>query len=211
MSHFYCERIIDISLPLSETTPLYPGNPSIELETFTSGATGSILTKISFGSHTGTHIDAPRHIYPKNPGIDEVPLNVLVGLCKVVDLTKCGKVIDQKDLKRLEIEKNERILVKTKNSIRGFGAFYDDYIYLSGNAAEYLAQLGIMLFGIDALSVKQRGSKDNTPHIALLERNIPIIEGLNLEHVEEGEYFLVILPLKFIGLDASPARAVLLQ
>lgn len=210
MSKFYCEQIIDISLPLNSETIIYPGNPPIEVETLTSKS-GSVHSKISFGSHTGTHVDAPRHAFPKGNPIDTFSLSSYVGLCRVLDLTRNTKKIDAHDLEEKRIQADERILLKTRNSFIGYEKFRDDYVYLTSEAAIYLAEKNIMLLGIDYLSVKQRGAPDNTAHTALLANNIPIVEGLNLKDILEGAYFLICLPLKFTGLDGAPARAVLLK
>lgn len=202
------KKIIDISLPLSEKTIIYPNNPGIRLETFR-GKT-STHTKIMMGSHTGTHFDAPKHIFEKGVGVDRLDLEKVVGKCRLLDFTDVSEAISIVDLKRYNIKKGERILAKTKNSKRGFKKFYDDYIYLDGKAAEFLAEKKIALFGIDFLSVKKRGGEDNRPHIALLKKGIAVFEGLDLSRVKPGKYFFIGLPLKFIGLDGSPARAILL-
>ena len=99
--------------------------------------------------------------------------------------------------------------MKTQNSLRGFSEFREDSIYLDGDAAEYLAERGIILFGIDWLSVKKRGGGDARPHTSLLSVNIVIFEGLDLSGVEQGEYQFIGLPLKFTALDGAPSRAVL--
>jgi arylformamidase len=109
------------------------------------------------------------------------------------------------------VQAGERLLFKTNNSIRGFNEFYDDYVFLESEAAQHLGAIRAALVGIDALSVKQRGSPDNTAHTALLEKSIPIIEGLNLVDVDAGEYTLCAFPLAFKDIDGSPARAVLLS
>jgi arylformamidase len=113
-------------------------------------------------------------------------------------------------LRAQDIHQSERLLFKTSNSLRGFDRFYDDYVYLEPEAARYLVSVGVMLVGIDALSVKQRGAQDNTAHTALLSKAVPIIEGLNLTEVEAGEYTLCAFPLAFKEIDGSPARAVLM-
>lgn len=95
--------------------------------------------------------------------------------------------------------------------MRGFDEFYSDFVYLSSEGAEYLADAGVTLVGIDYLSIKQKGSTDNRPHTLLLEKDIPIIEGIDLSQVEPGEYTIVAFPLKYIGIDGAPARVVLLK
>ena len=203
--------IIDISLPLTKTTIVYPGNPQIIFTPLVSVASGSRITKISFGSHTGTHIDAPSHAVAGGQTLDQLNLDAFIGSCRVLDLTACLTCIGAEDLRKFDVKAGERILAKTKNSEIGFETFRSDYIYLNPEAADYLANTKIKLFGIDYLSVKQKGSQDNRPHTALLNNNIPILEGINLKEVTAGDYFLMTLPLKFIGIDGSPTRAVLLK
>lgn len=201
--------IIDISWPLALGVAVYPGNPELRIS-LKLGKT-SVHSEISIGSHTGTHIDAPRHVFGRGKGIDTVSLGALIGPCRVLDCAKSKRAITVADLQPHRILRGERILVKTNNSRLGHKVFYTEYIYLDGDAADWLAARRIKLFGIDYLSVKQRGSVDNRPHTALLGKNIPIIEGLNLQKVKPGKYQLVALPLKFVGLDGSPARVVLIK
>ncbi|TSC67924.1 MAG: arylformamidase [Parcubacteria group bacterium Gr01-1014_72] len=205
--------IIDISLPLSDKTLIYPGNAPMEVSAWkTMPEHPTRLSKIVMGSHTGTHVDAPAHAVEGAAPLDAIPLETLVGLCRVLDLTGIvGESITANDLKIQGVERGERILAKTKNSARGFDKFFEDYMYLSGGGAEYLADIGIALFGIDYLSVKKRGSPDQRPHTALLSKNIPIIEGLDLSRAPAGKYTLVCLPLKFIGIEGAPARCILLR
>ncbi len=204
-------QIIDISLSLHKGTIVYPGNPSIAIEEMQSATGGSVISKITFGSHTGTHVDAPQHVIRGGESLDQIPLETFVGNCRVIDCTKDEMSVKRETLESQNIQKGERILLKTTNSIRGFETFYDDYIFVSAEATEYLAQQEVSLVGIDYLSIKQRGSKDNSPHTNLLEKNIPIIEGVDLSKVEAGEYFLVLLPLKFMNIDGAPARVILMK
>ncbi len=205
-------QIIDISLPLSENTIVYPGNVPVSIETHSKfGKDKSHLSKIVMGSHSGTHIDAPKHSIKDGGEIADFQIESFVGHCRVLDFSDELVEITKKSLEKKNIKKGERVLAKTRNSEVGFETFREDYIYLSGNGAEYLASLEIALFGIDYISVKQKGSKDNRPHIALLSKIIPIMEGINLKDVEEGEYFLSCVPLKFVNIDGSPCRAILLR
>ena len=205
----HIKKIIDISLLLSDKTIVYPGNPELKIATIP-GKT-STHSEITIGSHAGTHLDAPKHVFENGAGVDKVDLNKIVGECRVLDMTRVKEVIGVDDLKKEKIKKGERILVKTKNSKRGFEKFYDDYIYLGGEAAEFLAKKKIALFGMDYLSVKKRGGPDNRPHTELLRSGVVIFEGLDLSKVKPGKYFFVGLPLKFAGLDGAPARAVLIS
>lgn len=202
--------IIDISIPLEESTTVYPGNPKVEFEK-EFGKT-SVHTKISLGSHTGTHLDAPGHVFENGISIDQMDLGKFYGECEVLDMTHASIKITKNDIIESEVDiENKRVLFKTSNSQRGFDEFYGDYVYLDGDAAEYLASKNVVLVGIDYLSIKQRGSDDNRPHTALLEKNIPILETINLDGVNQGTYTLSALPLNFKGIDGSPTRAVLIS
>ena len=204
-------QIIDISLPLHEGTIVYPGNPNIEIEPMPSATSGSVISKIVFGSHTGTHIDAQKHVVEGGKPLDQISLETFVGNCKVINCTGDTESVKKETLEKSNIQKGDRVLLKTMNSDRGFETFYDDYVFVSPEAAAYLSEKEVALVAIDYLSIKQRGSKDNTPHTNLLAKNIPIIEGVDLSKTEAGEYFLVILPLKFMDMDGAPARAILLK
>ncbi|MCH8741531.1 cyclase family protein [Patescibacteria group bacterium] len=203
------EKIIDISLPIDEKTVVYPGNPKVNIKTIY-GKT-STYSEIKFGSHTATHIDVPKHVFKKGFGVDKIDLKKVIGECRVFDMTRVKESIKVEDLEKENIKKGERILVKTKNSLLGFKKFYDNYIYLDGDAAEFLAQKKISLFGIDYFSVKKRGGKDTRPHTELLKNGIVIFEGLDLSKAKAGKYFFIGLPLKFTNLDGSPARVILLK
>lgn len=202
-------NIIDISLPIYSGMPVYPNNPVVTIKPLKTAT--SYLSEITFGSHTGTHIDVPRHVFETGIGVDKISLDQLIGPARVLDMTHCEKAVTTEDLKKENIKKGERILVKTKNSLRGFREFYPDYIYLDGDAAEFLAEKEITLFGIDSLSIKQKGNPDVRAHTELLKNNIVIIEGLDLSKAEPGNYNLYCLPLKFVGLDGSPARVILIK
>ncbi|MDP3794979.1 MAG: cyclase family protein [bacterium] len=201
--------ILDISLPLHERMPLYPGSPPFKTRSLRIKA--SYVSTLALGSHVGTHLDAPRHIMLAGTAVDQMLLQNLIGVCRVLDLTDIEGPITAETLEGHKIHSGERILVKTRNSLRGFKAFYDDYVFLEGGGAAYLARKRIALFGIDALSVQKRDSEDNSAHRELLTRNIAILEGLDLARAAAGRYFLIALPLKLVGLDGAPARVVLMR
>lgn len=205
------KKIIDISVTLHNNTAVYPGNPPVQIEQFQSSTGLSRNSKMVLGTHVGTHIDAPGHALEKGLDIDDLSLNLFIGPCRVLDLTHVKGAITVHDLQTKKLGRNERILFKTQNSRRGFETFYDDYVYLSAEAAQHIVDSGVILCGIDAWSVKQKGSQDNRPHTILLEKLIPIVEGLDLKHVIEGSYYLIVLPLKVQAPDGAPARAILLE
>ncbi|HMP67485.1 MAG TPA: cyclase family protein [Candidatus Paceibacterota bacterium] len=207
-------KIIDISIPITNNTIIYPGDPVIVIEKHKSiPKDSSNISKISIGSHAGTHIDAPLHSFENGNSIDSYQLENFVGKCSVLDFSNIdfGDSIKISDLEKNTILEGDRILCKTKNSDRGFSEFYSDFVYLDGDAAEFLAMKNIKLFGIDYLSVKQKGSKDNRSHTALLSKNIPILETINLKNVSPGEYELFCPPIKFAGIDGAPTRAILIK
>ena len=203
-------KIIDISIPISKDTIVYPGNPAVEIEELKSEASGSTISKITFGTHTATHVDAQKHVIDGGKSLDDIPLEAFVGKCRVVDCTRDAEAVSRETVERAEIQNGERILLKTQNSSRGFATFYEDFVYVSPEAALYLSDR-VQLVGIDYFSIKQKGSKDNRPHTAFLEKNIPIIEGIDLSQVEAGEYTLIALPLKLSNRDGAPLRAILLK
>lgn len=206
-------KIIDISLSLNNKTSVYPGNVPIQVSIHHAMPEyATQLSSITFGSHSGTHIDAPAHAILGALTIEQISLECFVGPCRVFDFSReTNESVTLSMLESKKIKIGERVLLKTRNSLRGFKEFYDDYVYLNGDAADYLAELGVTLVGIDALSIKKRADSDHRPHLSLLKKNIPIIEGLDLSSVNEDEYELVCLPLNFTEIDGAPARAVLIK
>jgi arylformamidase len=209
-------KIIDISIPINNNTVVYPKNAPVEIEKFaTLPADSSNLSKITTGSHTATHVDAPLHVRENGAPLDAIPLENYIGPAKVLDFSDLGpgELIKISDLEKHDIVAGDRILAKTSNSDRGYEEFYDDFVALDGDAADYLAGQKIALFAIDYLSIKQRGSDDNRAHTSLLDNKIAIVEGVNLRDVEAGQYTLYCPPLKLTGpeIDGAPCRAVLVQ
>ena len=203
--------IFDISLPIFEGMIVYPKNPKVYLNSYRKmPKDSSNITKITFGSHAGTHIDAPSHVFPGAKSVDAFKLERFMGPCRVLDMTHVKESVGLENVKKENIKQGQRILMKTKNSLRGYKKFYNNFIYLEGDAAEFLAKKNIVLFGIDYLSIKKKGSKDNRSHTMLLKKGIPIVEGLDLSRIKPGVYQLVVLPLAFKGIDGAPARAILI-
>jgi len=205
-------KIIDITHYIKDAMPVYPGNAPVSIKPFAeiSNGASSNLSEVSFGTHTGTHVDAPLHVFEGKEKLEDMPLEAFVGVCRVIDASHRGPgdLIELEDV--ADAQEGERILVKTSNSERGINEFYEDFVALSGDAADFLRDTNIALFGIDYLSIKQRGSSDNRAHTSLLEKNIPIVEGLNLKNVAAGEYELVCLPLKLKDVEGGPVRAILI-
>lgn len=166
---------------------------------------------ITLGSHTGTHIDAPAHFIKDGKSIEEINPLSTVGPAQVFDMTHVEDCIDAKDIKELDIKPNMLVLFKTKNSELQVNApFNHEFVYVNAAAAKALVAKEVRGVGIDYLGIERKQPNHET-HTTLLEKNIPIIEGLRLGHVKPGTYFMWCLPLSIPGIDAVPARAVLIE
>jgi arylformamidase len=202
----------DISVPVVNDGLVYPGNPGISItpqQEVSKGASANV-SLLSFGSHTGTHVDAPKHFFDNGVGVDALPLDVLMGPCVLICVEDDVMSVGEKELKLHELKSHTRVLIKTRNSsyIRE-REFHKDYTYLAPDGAAYLAKLGVRLVGVDYLSVEQFHSGHHQTHRTLLEKGIVIVEGLDLSAPPMGPYELRVLPLRLAGLDGAPARAVL--
>lgn len=204
-------KYIDISMPLSENMATYPGNTPYKQEVLKTLENDDVASsRIILSTHTGTHVDAPRHFVKGGKSIDQVDPALLNGTCKVIDCTYIESLIQEADITDLTIEKGDRILFKTQNSDYILASdFVPAFISLGLSAAQYLANIEVALVGIDYLGIEAKGSPGHPVHKALLKHGIPIVEGLNLHNVEPGEYELLCLPLKITGADGSPCRALL--
>ncbi len=168
------------------------------------------LSQISTTTHIGTHKDAPRHYLPGAAGMESMPITASVGRARVIEIQD-PEVISTAELELHDLSKGERVLFKTRNSERCWKTdhFQKQYIYIAPDTAHYLAKRGVQTVGVDYLSVGGFEAGGAETHRILLLAGIWIIEGLILEHVDPGEYELVCLPLKILGADGAPARAVL--
>ncbi|HII15068.1 MAG TPA: cyclase family protein [Nanoarchaeota archaeon] len=203
--------IYDISLELSGETIAYPDNPEIKIRTAKSiPGSGANVSEIKMGSHSGTHADSLRHIENTGNAVEKLPLDSFYGNAKVLDLTACSSCILAADLQALDIRAGDIILLKTRNSLRGFKQFYADFIYLSEEGAGYLAKKGIKTLGIDSLSVQKFHSGNQNVHNLILS-SMTLFEGLDLSKVPPGEYIFAGLPLRIKGCDSAPARAILIS
>ena len=206
------EDWIDISVPLRTGMVSWPDNPSIlieRVEDLERGDTANV-SKLALGAHTGTHMDAPVHFLPDGKGIDTMPLTAAIGLARVIEIQD-SESIKPDELHSHHIQRGERILFKTRNSTRCWQTddFVKDFVYISREAAQYLATRQVQTVGVDYLSVGGFYKDGVETHHALLSANIWIIEGLNISSVEPGTYELICLPLRITGSDGAPARAIL--
>ncbi|MCL5673435.1 MAG: cyclase family protein [Deltaproteobacteria bacterium] len=203
---------IDVSLTVEDGMVHWPKDPEVIIKQFSSIKNGDAAnnTHLSFGTHTGTHIDAPRHFYEDGIGIDKIKLEALTGECSVIEVPEKYEAITEDFLKMQNINNGGRILFKTKNSkiISRDKNFHEDYVYVASDAAKYMVEKGIILVGVDYLSVEGYG-KGHETHRTLLGAGVVIIESLYLEQVEPGNYKLIAFPIKIKDSDGAPARVIL--
>jgi arylformamidase len=203
---------IDISVSLHTGMVHWPDNPPVQIERMLDMDRNETcnVSKLSMGSHTGTHMDAPLHFVRAGAGIDQMPLDAAIGRARVIEIQDPG-AIQPEELRPYAIQRGERVLFKTLNSQRCWrsDAFVEDFIFISRAAARYLAAVAVRTVGVDYLSVGGFRQDGTETHQALLEAGIWIIEGLDLSQVQPGMYELNCLPLKISGGDGAPARALL--
>lgn len=206
--------IYDISVALRTGGVVYPGNPPISItaqQAISQGA-GANVSRLDLGSHSGTHVDAPKHFFDDGAGVDTLPLDVLMGPARLIAFGDDVRSVGEAHLRTFDLRGVTRLLLRTRNSAwlaSGATDFHPDYTYLAPDGAAYLVTLGIKLVGVDYLSVEQFHSGHHRTHRTLLERGVVIVEGLVLSDPPPGDYELRCLPLKLVGLDGAPARAVL--
>ncbi|MDY6930838.1 MAG: cyclase family protein [Halobacteriota archaeon] len=206
-------ELIDITLPISESMLIYRGDPEVKIEQVKNiDVHGVKLSKISMGLHSGTHVDSPSHFLKDAESIDSLNLKSFVGDAKVFDLTSVEKSIEESDLSDFEIENGDIVIFKTTNSnLYKTDTFTKDFVHIGLSAAEYLVKKKVKTVGIDYLSIEKSGSKEHPVHKLLLSNGVIIVEGLDLRDVMPGDYTFFCLPLKIEGVEASPARCVLIR
>ncbi|WP_337171149.1 cyclase family protein [Gemmatimonas aurantiaca] len=204
----------DISIPLGATTPEWPGD-----HPFTCGWTmrredgeSVNLAAVTTSLHVGTHADAPVHVHSAWPASDALELGAFVGDAIVLQLPVTHPIdadIDRALLEQLlGAHAATRLLMRTGYSIAA-GRFPDDWPALTPDAAHWLVDRGVKLWGVDAPSVDRRNSKTLDVHHALLGRGTFVLENLDLADIPVGHYELIAPPLAVIGADAAPVRALL--
>jgi arylformamidase len=204
-------KIYDVSVPLSDETPTYPGDPRVQIAPVQRIANGDAcnVSTVALGAHAGTHVDAPYHMLADGGTVDQLPLEILLGKARVVEIGARERVM-REDLETLDLRADLRVLFKTRMSGQmRVPEFQEDYVYLTADAASYLVQAGLKLVGIDYLSVDRFGSADYPAHQTLLEAGVIVVEGLDLSEVGPGDYDMICLPLRIAGGDGAPARVVL--
>jgi arylformamidase len=209
-------KIYDVTVPISEHTPIYAGDPAVTFTAAKSIARGDSanVSQITIGVHTATHVDAPNHFIDGARRVHELDPAKLVGPCRVIRVPDDVIAIEPEHVG--DIDGISRVLFKTRNSAfwnepkRGFRR---DFTYITPDTAKLLAENGIVLVGIDYLSIEKSGSPGHPVHVTLLEKEIVILEGVDLREIRPGDYELICMPLKYDGAngDGAPARTVLIQ
>lgn len=198
----------DISVTLAADLLHWPGEVGFALDSREKRA-GVVVSELHCGAHTGTHIDAPYHFLPSGERVHQLSLTPFLGRARVLPIE--GLHVTRAELERHSFVGVERVLFVTRNSKRPWWEcdFDPEFAGVELDAAEFLAENGCLLVGIDYLSIEPRHS-DGSVHRHLLGQNIAILEGLNLRDVPPGDYFLSALPLKVQDGDGTPVRAALL-
>jgi len=194
-------------------TPVYEGDAPMKFAFLKNMQTGDnfTLSVYSMGAHSGTHIDAPQHFIRTGGSVDQIPLQALIGSARVIEIADGVQAIDAAELNRHEWKGATRVLFRTRSSLRGWmdsSTFHRDFAYIAPDAAQLLADAGVVLVGIDYISAEQFGAPAPRTHQILLGHGIPIVEGLDLRPVQAGDYDFIVLPLKVRGHEGAPARAI---
>jgi arylformamidase len=204
-------KFIDVSVPLDASLPTYPGNTPFTLEPIKRLAKGdsSNVSSLHLSAHAGTHVDAPRHFFDEAPGTEALPLEMLCGRTRVIEV-RSRKGVSAEDLASANLAEDVRVLIKTTNSrLWGSPEFHPDFVGVTESGARYLVDHGIKVVGVDYLSVEPFKTPGAPTHHTLLGGGTIVIEGLNLRDVEPGVYDMTCLPLRIVGSDGAPARVVL--
>jgi arylformamidase len=206
-------KLIDVSVPIDASLPTYPGNTPFSLEAIKRISRGesSNVSTVHMSAHAGTHVDAPRHFFDGAAGVDLLPLEMLLGRVRVIEV-RSRKGIGPDELSEIDLSEDVRVLIKTTNSrLWGSPEFNRDYVGVTEAGAKHLIGHGIKVLGVDYLSVEQFKNPGAPAHHVLLGGGTIVIEGLNLRDVDPGVYEMFCLPLRIVGADGAPARVVLRQ
>jgi arylformamidase len=208
-------RIYDVTLTISNTLPVWPGDPPVDLQRVSKMEEGEVcnITRMNISAHTGTHVDAPYHFLAKGKTVETLDLKTLTGRAYVVEMPNNLNVITAADVEAANIPpRTKRVLFKTRNSsywTKNHTVFNTNFVALSADAAKYMVERGVKLIGVDYLSVAPY--EDTIPtHQILLKAGVIIVEGLDLSKISQGRYTFYCLPLKIAKADGAPARAMLI-
>lgn len=202
----------DITVPLRTGMPIWPSSPGYSLETTETYEQGDVVRNsiLTTDVHCGSHVDAPAHFLREGIPVDELPLDAFLGEAVVVDVGEVDEVTPDV-LEDCQIERGtERLLLKTPNSgwLLSDESFRRDFTALTPDASDWIVERGVRLVGIDYLSIELFDG-DHETHRRLMQEDVVILEGLDLSRVTPGRYELICLPMKLLGAEGAPVRAVL--
>ena len=203
-------EIRDITRSITGSMAVFPGDTPFSREILCDLDRGDNITLSTIRStvHLGTHADGPNHYGQGGRSVEEQPLDLYVGDCQVIRVdVEPGRRVGVADLRDTSVEL-PRVLIAT-DSAPDSERWYPDFNGLEPELVDHLADAGVRLVGVDVPSVDSADSKDLPAHRRFFERDLAIIEGLDLRGVDEGRYELIALPLKLVGFDGSPVRAIL--
>lgn len=200
---------IDISQPLNNDIATWPGDTPFSYEvSWSKEDSGSVnVGKLTMSIHTGTHIDAPFHFDNDGKKVLDLDIHVYVGAARVIDVSGMES-IGKKELERFNLEGVERLLLRTSSHGKA-QEFPEEIPYLRADIAPFLSGKGIRLIGVDVPSVDPLDDKELAAHHQLFKHGIHILENVVLDHVTDGDYELIALPLALTDADGSPVRAVI--
>jgi arylformamidase len=203
---------IDASVPLQNGLVHWPGDPEPSFQKICDMDQGSEInvTLCRFTAHTGTHMDAPCHFIAGGAGIDTFPFETGIGTVRVISLPETA-VVTKADLQDKNIQKGERIILKTSNSAQPWSQleFQPKFVGIGASGAQFLVDAGVSLIGVDYLSVGVFEGDGAETHCTLLGAGVWVVEGLRLMEISDGLYDMICLPLRIVGADGSPARVLL--
>jgi len=209
-------KIFDVTVAVSESVPIYAGDPTVTVNAAKSIGRGDTanVSQIAFGVHTGTHVDAPNHFIHGTRRVHELDTQKLIGPCRVVQVPEDVVAIEPEHVG--DLTGVSRVIFRSRNSAfwsQPELGFRKDFTYITPATAKLLVDNSIILVGIDYLSIEKSGSPGHPVHVTLLEKEVVILEGLDLREVPAGDYDLICMPLKYEGGggDGAPARTVLIQ
>ncbi len=205
------QQIYDITAPVHPGMMVYKNKEAKQpkfmcVQDFTTAS--CYESRIDIDVHTGTHMDAPLHMIPNGATIETINIEQLCGPARLVDLTHVEDRITKADLETCGVQAGEWLVLKTKNSLKE--EFDFQFIFLAADAATWCVEQGIKGVAIDALGV-ERDQPGYPTHKTLFNGGVIIVEGIRAADVPAGEYTLILAPLRLVGTEASPLRALLLK
>jgi len=204
------KKIWDISPPIDSSSPVFPGDTPFQMKWSAQIAADCPVnvSAITLSPHVGSHADAPLHYDPEGAAIGQVDLQTYIGPCRVIHAIGVGPLITVQHLAHQLHNVPERLVLRTYATFPTH-QFDSQLTAFAPETLHALADLGVKLIGIDSASIDPANSKTLDSHQVIRQRNMRVLENLQLDHIEQGDYELIALPLKLMSADASPVRAIL--